>query len=84
MVDFENRVCFKQVNKGGGRGSTWEGKGWWGKRLATSGPAAAPLRCEHGVGAGLAFGVVRVCDGVDDGLGFFVADFWERGRVLLG
>jgi hypothetical protein len=30
---------------------------------------------EHGVGVGLAFGSVRGCDGVNDGLGFLVADF---------
>lgn len=31
---------------------------------------------EHGVRVGLALGGVGRGDGVDDGLGFFVADFW--------
>lgn len=43
------------------------------------------LRCEHGVCARLAFGGVGGCDGVDDRLSFFVADFCslESVRVLL-
>lgn len=44
---------------------------WWRrKRLPYAG-----LLAEHGVCACLAFGGVGGGDGVDDGLGFFVADF---------
>ena len=41
--------------------------------------AAGLVVWQHGVGVGLAFGGVGGGDGVDYGLGFFVADFWERG-----
>ncbi len=37
---------------------------------------------EHGVGARLALGGVGRGDGVDDRLGFFVADFCERGKCV--
>lgn len=33
---------------------------------------------QHRVRVGLALGGVRRRDGVDDGLGLFVADFWEQ------
>lgn len=44
------------------------------------------LRSEHGIGTGLAFGGVGGCDGVDDRLGFFVADFcnWNVSLGLFG
>ena len=60
---------------GGGGGCTGEAEGG-----GVEGLAEAAWLAEHGVGAGLAFGGVGGGDGVDDGLGFFVADFWGGGE----
>ena len=45
--------------------------------------AAGLVVWQHRVGVGLAFGGVGGGDGVDYGLGFFVADFWKRGGGLV-
>lgn len=83
---------------GSGSVRTWEPERRRREALPAHGWWWAALRCEHGVCACLAFGGVGGCDGVDDGLGFFVADFcavewfslrscygvWERGREGRG
>ena len=53
---------------------------WWRRERRSW----AWLMREHGVGARLAFGGVGGRDRVDDGLGFFVADFCAVEGCLAG
>lgn len=74
-------------HRGRNTGETGHSRWWEGERRGAGGrerhgtetwsDAARLVLGQHGVGVCLALGGVGGCDGVDDGLGFFVADFWE-------
>jgi hypothetical protein len=53
---------------------TRETKRRWWKGWSAHGPPHSALRRKHGVGARLSFGRVRGGNGVNDGLGFLMAD----------
>ena len=66
----------------GGRGpAAWEGEGRGGE--AADAAAAGLVLWEHGVVVGLALGGVGRGDRVDNGLCFFVADFYTDGRYTM-
>lgn len=73
-----DEVAATAGGQGRGQRASWE-RGEAGRRESALG-AGLVLR-EHRVVVGLALGGVRVGDGVDDGLGLFVADFCGRGDV---